>query len=120
MWQAEAPPGAFFHGAPNCLSALLAAGREQEILDLLARERRPFWSYRRYGVKALAAMGEVDAAIRYAEEGEEPYLGSNAVARVCEEVLLADGRTDEAYRRYGLRANQANTYLAWFRAVARK
>jgi hypothetical protein len=27
---------------------------------------------------------------------------------------------DEAYRRYGLLANQASTYLAWFRAVSRK
>jgi len=120
VWQPEAPLTAFFHGTSNCLSALLAAGRNQEILDLLAMTSRPFWSYHKYGVKALAARGEIDAAIRYAEECEEPYLGSNAVARVCEEVLLAAGRTEEAYRRYGLRANRANTYLAWFRAVARK
>jgi len=118
--QPEAPPGAFFHGTSNCLSALLAAGRYQEILDLLALSPRVYWGYRRYGVKALAAMGEIDAAIRYAEAEDEPYAGSNAIARICEEVLLAAGRSEEAYRRYGLLASQANTYLAWYRAVARK
>jgi hypothetical protein len=30
------------------------------------------------------------------------------------------GRTDEAYSRYGLTANRAGTYLAWFRAVLKK
>jgi len=39
---------------------------------------------------------------------------------VCEEILLSSGLVDEAYERYGLRANQAGTYLATFRAVATK
>jgi len=119
VWSEPADHCAFFVGSSNCLSALLAAGRYREILDLLELDPRAIWSYRRYGVKALAAMGEVDAALRYAEASAGPYVGSSAIARVCEEVLLAAGRTEEAYR-YGLVANQAQTYLAWFRAVARK
>lgn len=41
-------------------------------------------------------------------------------SRACEEILLTCGRTEEAYARYGLLANQAGTYLAWFRGVTRK
>ncbi len=39
---------------------------------------------------------------------------------VCEEILLSAGSADEAYERYGLVANRRGTYLATFRAVARK
>ena len=39
---------------------------------------------------------------------------------VCEEILLSSGLVDEAYARYGLRANQGGTYLATFRAVVKK
>jgi hypothetical protein len=78
------------------------------------------WDYPRYGVKALAAMGRHAEAIRYAEEGRGLKDSPVAIARGCEEVLLSAGLADEAYERYGLLANQAGTYLAWFRAVARK
>ena len=39
---------------------------------------------------------------------------------MCEEILLSSGSVDEAYERYGLRANRAGTYLGTFRAVAKK
>jgi hypothetical protein len=35
-------------------------------------------------------------------------------------VLLSFGKAHEAYRRYGLFASQGGTYLATFKAVARK
>ena len=35
-------------------------------------------------------------------------------------MLLSSERVDDAYRRYGLLANQAGTYLATFPAVANK
>ena len=35
-------------------------------------------------------------------------------------MLLSSGLVDEAYKKYGLVANEAGTYLAWFRAVAKK
>lgn len=40
--------------------------------------------------------------------------------RLCEQLLLDSGQADHAYARYGLSANRAGTYLAWFRAVAKK
>jgi hypothetical protein len=71
-------------------------------------------------VKALAALGKKAEAIRYAEEGRGLNDSPVAIARVCEEILLSSGFADEAYERYGLLANQAGTYAAWFRAVAKK
>jgi hypothetical protein len=110
----------YFHGTTVCLSALLAAGRHQDILDLLAINPRPIWHYRQYGVKALAAMGRPADAVRYAEEGRGLNDNSVAIARACEDILLSTGQRDEAYRRYGLIANRAGTYGAWFRAVLKK
>ena len=110
----------FFKGTTNCLSALLRAERLQEILDLLELESLGLWHYREYGVKALAAMGRKAEAIRYAEERRGSYDNPISVASACEDVLLSSGFVDEAYRRYGLQANHASTYLAWFRAVVKK
>jgi len=39
---------------------------------------------------------------------------------MCEEILLSSGLVDEAYSRYGLRRTRRGTYLATFRAVAKK
>lgn len=110
----------YFHGTTNCLSALLAAGRNEEILELLGGTPSKIWDYRQYGVKALAAMGRTTEAIRYAEEERGLNDSPIAIARVCETILLSSSQPDEAYRRYALIANQAATYVAWFRAVAKK
>lgn len=119
-WSPDPDLRGFFQGTTNCLSALLAAERYEEILELLELEPHGMWHYRRYGVKALAAMGRKAEAIRYAEQSRGLNESPVAIARVCEEVLLSSGMVEEAYRRYGLRANRAGTYLAWFRAVQRK
>jgi hypothetical protein len=110
----------YFKGTTSCLSSLLAAGRHQDILDLLKLAPFDMWHYRQYGVKAMAAMGQVDEAIRFAEAGRGRNDSPVLIARVCEEILAAVGRSEEAYRQYGLIASQSTTYLAWFRAVARK
>jgi hypothetical protein len=60
-------PGRYFHGATACLSCLLAAGRYQELLELLELDRHPMWHYRRYGVEALLALGKKADAVQYAE-----------------------------------------------------
>jgi hypothetical protein len=119
-WSSDRRLRCFFNGTTNCLSALLFAERHQELLDLLEMEPHQMWQYRRYGVKALAALGKKAEAIRYAEE--RPSLNDSpiAIARVCEEILLSLGLVDEAYQRYGLLANKAGTYLAWLRSVAKK
>lgn len=119
-WSPDPELRGYFKGTTNCLSALLAAGRHEELLELLDMALYKMWHYRQYGVKALAAMGRKAEAIRYAEEGRGLNDSPVAIARACEEVLLSSGLADEAYDKYGLIANQARTYLAWFRAVAKK
>ena len=68
-WSPDASLRGFFKGTTNCLSALLAAERYEDILALLEMAPHDMWHYRQYGVKALAAMGRTAEAIRYAEEG---------------------------------------------------
>jgi hypothetical protein len=64
---ARSPDRFVLPGTPVCLSSLLAAGRYQELLNLI--EMAPFvcWDNRHWGVQAWAAMGKRAEAIRYAE-----------------------------------------------------
>jgi hypothetical protein len=110
----------FFHGTTACLSALFRAGRHEEILALLEKDPVPFWPYREWGVRALAALGRPDEAIAYAEALRGPHTSPIAIAAACEEALLAAGRVDEAYQRYALEATRGTSYLATYRALARK
>jgi hypothetical protein len=107
-----------FHGTSACLSALYAAERYEEIVDILRVDA--IWPYKRWAVKALAAMGKKAEAIRYAEACRSPWAADHEIDSICEEILLSSGFADEAYERYGLRANRGGTYLATFRAVAKK
>src|SRR5205085_4186668 len=45
----------YFHGTSACLSCLYYAERYEEILDLV--RGNVIWAYKRWAVKALAAMG---------------------------------------------------------------
>ncbi len=87
----------------------MGAGRHQDLLDLLALDRKPFWHYRRYGVAALLAMGKKSEALKYAEASRGLNQPDSAIDQVCEEILISSGLHDESYRRYGLRA--ARDYL---------
>jgi hypothetical protein len=107
-----------FHGTSACLSALYSAGRYDDIVQLL--EVDVIWPYKRWAVKALAALGKTDEAIRYAESCRSPWAGDLDIDGLCEEILLAAGRVEDAYAHYGPRASLAGTHLATFRAVARK
>lgn len=108
----------YFHGTPACLSSLYHAERYDEIITLLDVDT--IWSYKRWAVKALFANGKNAEAIRYAEECRTPWASDLDIDAICEEILLSSGLVDEAYERYGLRANRGGTYLATFRAVAKK
>ena len=119
-WSPDPNLRGFFKGTTSCSSALLAAERYDELLALLEMAPYKGWHYRQYGVKALTALGKKAEAIRYAEESRGRNDSPIAIALACEEVLLSSGLADEAYERYGLIANQAGTYTAWFRAVAKK
>jgi hypothetical protein len=107
-----------FHGTSACLSALYVAERYEEIVDILQVDA--IWPYQRWAVKALAAMGKKAEAIRYAESCRSPWASDHEIDAMCEEILLSSGLVEEAYERYGLRANRGGTYLATFRAVAKK
>jgi hypothetical protein len=113
-------PGGSVHGTDVCLSSLLAAGRYQELLDLLDLKERLIWPWRRHGILALRAQGKLDEALAYAEASRGLNIPNDAVDADCEDILLAAGRRAEAYQRYALTANEANTGLATFRKIAAK
>lgn len=107
-----------FHGTSACLSALYRAERFDELIDLLRVDA--IWPYKQWAVRAMAASGKKAEALRYAESCRSPWASDHEVDSVCEEILLSSGLIDEAYARYGVRANQGGTYLATFRAVSKK
>jgi hypothetical protein len=107
-----------FHGTCACLSALYRAERFDELIDVLSV--KTIWPYKQWAVRALVATGKKAEALRYAESCRSPWTSDPEVDSMCEEILLSSGLLDEAYARYGLRANQGGTYLATFRAVAKK
>lgn len=113
-------PGAYFHGSTACLSCLLATGRHQEVLDLLALDSYPMWHYRRYGVDALLALGRKADAIKYAEASRGLNQRDSVIDQACEEILISSGLHEEAYQRYGLNGAEGNSYLGRFRAVAKR
>lgn len=111
---------AWFKGTVACYSALFAAGRHDELLDLLAHDRHPIWPCLIWGGRVLVAQGRIDDAIAYLKTRAGKHLPKEALARFAETALLAAGRRDEAYARYAIAANQAHTHLATCRAIARK
>ncbi len=120
VWSPQASGHGFFKGTTACLASLYAAGRHDELLALIEKAPFKWWHDRRWGVKALAAMGKKAEAIRYAEESRGRNDPSWQIAHACEEILLSSGLLDEAYRRYAMEANQGTTNLATFRAIAKK
>ena len=115
VWK-EGRPGEHVKGAPICLSSLLAAGRDDALFSLLAHSRHKIWHYHQFGAEALARKGLPDAAIAYADACRD----ANSDRRIdgfCERILIADGRSDEAYDRYGIHQGLRSTYLATYRAL---
>ncbi|WP_028232700.1 hypothetical protein [Paraburkholderia mimosarum] len=114
------PAGGYFAGTPICLASLYAAGRHAQLVALVDRAPHVWWHYRRWGVKALVAMGMKAEAIAYAEATRGRNNPEGLIAEACEEILLSSGLADEAYKRYAHQANQGSTYLATFRAIVKK
>ncbi len=67
-----------------CFSSLLAAGRFQDVWDLLAMAPYPSWHDRRFGVEALLGEGRIDEAIAYAEASGGLNQPDNAISAMCE------------------------------------
>jgi len=120
MWSPDLPHGGYFKGTAACLSALYAAGRHEELLNLLDLSPHKFWHDRQWGVRALVAQGKTETAIRYAEDTRRLNQPDGWISSACEEILLSNGRWREAYDRYASEANRHGTYLATFQAIRAK
>jgi hypothetical protein len=107
-------------GTSLCFSSLLAAGRHEDIWNLLDVARFPFWPYRKFGVDAFVKEGRIEDALAYAESSRWRDQPEPAIDAACERILLECGRSEEAYARYAMKANQAATGVATFRAIERK
>jgi len=108
----------FFHGTTACLSALFRAGRHEEILALLEKDRFPFWPYREWGVRALAALGRPDEAIAYAEASRGINTSSIAIAAACEEVSPNACRSLEPRRPWPATPPAGALRVWWTRRIA--
>ena len=120
VWSPNTTGHGFYKGTTACLSALYAACRYPELLALLDTARFKWWPDRRWGVRALVAMGRKDDALDYAEASAGPNIPQSAIAGECEQILLSMGKIEEAYSIYALAAPQHATNLATFRAIAKR
>ena len=81
-WGPDLELRGYYKGTTACLTALLKAGREEELLALLDLAPYKSWYDREWGVKALISMGKKAEALRYAEESrglnDSPEIGSAA------------------------------------------
>ena len=124
MWDHCARTGeyGYYKGTTACLSAFYAAGRFDELLELISKSeyRHKSWHNRMWGAKALAASDKPTEAIRYAEDSKGLNAPLAAIAAFCECVLLDAGFADEAYARYAVEATYATTNVATFKAIVKK
>lgn len=105
------------------LSCLLEAGRHDELLALLACKETHLWFDEKFGAEALLRQGREDDALAYAEallQGDRRPLGYQDIAQFCECILVAQGREEEAYRRFSLPSASCNTYLAMWRDLVKR
>jgi hypothetical protein len=105
------------------LSCLLEAGRYDELLALLQRQKTHLWFYEKFGAEALLRQGRENDALAYAEallkEDRRPW-GYQDIAQFCESILVSQGREEEAYLRFGLPSASGNTYLAIWRDLVKR
>lgn len=97
IWSSQTTSHGYFKGTTACLASLLVAERHEQLLALLERAPFKWWHDRRWGVKALAAMGRKAEAIRYAEASRGLNDPGWQIAQACEDILLSSGLADEAY-----------------------
>lgn len=112
--------GGYFRGTSAVFSCFLAQGKYQEVIDLVNQAPLQFWHYRKFGVKALVAMGRHEEAVQYAEASQDQYGHCIQIDEECEALLIAQGKREEAYQRYAFKANIKQTAVATFRALAVK
>jgi len=112
----------FFPAANLTLSCLLEAGRYEELLELLSLKKSLLWFDAQYGAEALLRQGREAEALDYAEGllyDRYRVWGRHEIARFCEGILLRQGRTEDAYQRFGLPNAAGNTYVAMWRDLVK-
>jgi hypothetical protein len=110
-------------GDSICLSCLLHTQRYEELRELIALDRFKFWSNTFFWAEALVQQGKIDEALAYAESIRDFHEGkydNHSIDDFCEKTLLAAGRTEEAYTRYGLRIPEQGTYVSIYRRLVSK
>jgi hypothetical protein len=113
----------YVSGTSICLSCLLELGRYEELQEVLAIRRIKFWPWHRFGANALVRQGLWEGAIAYAEAARDrtnSNFSDPSIDRFCETVLIKNGRSDEAYQRYGLKTARGTTNLAVYRSLLRQ
>lgn len=106
--------------APLCHSALFRAGRHDELLDLLALDPKPYWHDQVWVARIREARGDIDGAVQFLEGLRSPWAPEAALAEIAERMLIHAGRSEEAYSRFAITATTANTYIARYRAIAKR
>lgn len=119
-WNPDPAQRGYFPGTTACLSSFLAAGRYQELLALLEMSPHPFLDYRAFGARALAAQGRYDEALAYLQEKRSLNDSPAQLAQLAEEILIAAGRCEEAFERFGEASTWRSNHLATFRALIKK
>jgi hypothetical protein len=117
VWAARRP-GDHVRGDTLCLSCLLETGRYKELGGVLSLRRMRFWPNDKFMAEAMAREGRIDEAVAYAEAHHDEHYERPEIIAFCERILLEAGRTEEAYRRFGLFAVNATTNLSVFRKTA--
>lgn len=116
----------FFSHVPTAtltLSCLLEAGRYDEVHALLKLAKTRMWHYEKYGAEALVRQGMDDEALALAssllQSGRAVWRASD-IQRFCEGILSHQGKSDEAYHRFGLPSAAGNTWLAMWRDLIKR
>ena len=121
VWSSES--SGHVTGDGICLSCLLYTQRCDELLELIALDRFKLWSNAKFWAAALVKQGKIDDAIAYAESIRDFHEGRYDNAGIddfCEKTLLAAGRAEEAYDKYGLRIREYGTYVSIYRSLVSK
>lgn len=111
---------AFCRANSACYSALFAAGRYDELTNLIGDDPRRMWHDLLWIGRIKVAEGRIDEAITFMAKAVNAWTPMAGLARFAEGILLQAGGRAEAYEKYALQANSATTYLATFRLIAKK
>ena len=110
----------YFAGTSACYSALFAANRHDELLAVVAMNPSPIWSDLRWAGKVLVAKGQIDEAIEMMTQRSGMNTDPVALARFAEDALLSVNRRSDAFDKYALLANQAQSHIGTYRALIKK